>query len=112
MGAFKLKPKFGKKSKGDKFSALPPEWKENIEAAQDEEVMNIIAKVSLDEVLNKMSKDADEDLKEKVAQAREAGAQYREGTKMNSLKIAYARQLLESRGRDVGHIGPSGPVGE
>lgn len=83
----------------DPFEALSDEYKSTIEALSVEEIRSRIATISLEQVELMEARDADEDLKKAKEEAREAGAPYREGTQMNKLKIAFAKRILEDRGK-------------
>jgi hypothetical protein len=84
----------------DPWSGLPKEWKERIDAGQDEELRSESSKVAFNEIANQTIKKADPHLKEAVSAAREAGRQYVDATKANKLKLAYLRNLLEARGKE------------
>ena len=85
--------------KKDKFEDLDDEFMSFIENASDEDVKKKASEVALSEVLNQINKKADQDLEEKVAQAKMAGEQYAETSKQNKLRLSYAYHMLESRGK-------------
>lgn len=58
-----------------------------------------IAECALNEVENQKAKKDDQELAEKVAQAKMAAEGYAEASKMNKLRIAYAYMMLDSRGK-------------
>ena len=92
-----MKIKF--KPKKDKFDDIPKEFRENLEAASDEEIRSKIAKVAMDQEELMKAKEADQDFEEAKNRAKEAGAVYREGSKANKLKLAFAYSILEARGK-------------
>lgn len=87
---------FGKK---DPFEDLDEDFKTTIEALNEEEVRKRIAQVALDQESLMVAKKADLDLEKAKEVAKEAGAIYRDGTKVNKLKISFARQVLSDRGK-------------
>jgi hypothetical protein len=86
-------------SKESPFADLNPEFKSALESMTDENIMKRVSETAMAEHENRQAKTRDQDLAEKVATAKMAGEQYREATKMNKLKIAYAYFILESRGK-------------
>lgn len=86
----------GKKSL---FADLDQEFKTTIESFTDDEVRKRIAEVAIAEHENRVAKKNDVDLAEKLSAAKFAGEQYRDATKMNKLRIAYAHSILEGRGK-------------
>lgn len=82
----------------DPWKDLPPEWREKVEAAKDEDIRTEGGSVAFAEVANQMMKAGDEDLAMRQAEAKEAGQQYVDATKVNKGKLAYLRFILESRG--------------
>jgi hypothetical protein len=87
------------KSKRDPFESLGEEFRSSIEAMNVEEIRDRIASVSLAQIELLEARDKDEDFQKAKETAREAGAVYREGTQMNRLKIAFAKRVLEDRGK-------------
>ena len=88
----------GRKKK-EQFADLDSDYQVLIQNMKDGEVRNKIAEVAMNQVeLMKMKKE-DQHLKEVQNTAKEAGAQYRDGSKMNRLRIEYARFILEGRGK-------------
>lgn len=90
-------PRFGKKK--SPFADLDQDFKDTVANMTDEEVKKRCAEVALAEHENRLAKKADVDLADKAAAAKFAGEQYREATKMNKLRIAYAHFILEARGK-------------
>ena len=88
--------KFPKK---EPFKDLDDDYKTTIEAMKDDEIRFKIAQVAMDQDELMKVKSEDQDLAEKSEAVKEASAIYREGTKMNRLRIKYAKQMLESRGK-------------
>lgn len=89
----------------DKFEDIDEEFKDSVAAMDEAEIRDQIAKISLTQVAIMEAKDQDADLKMKKEQASEAGAVYREATKMNKLKIEFARRVLGDKGKDTGESG-------
>lgn len=81
------------------FAELPSEFRSAIEGGSDEDIKDVVAKTALDNQVLLEAKEEDLDLKDKLEQAKEAGAVYAEGVKMNKLKIRYAKFILSSRGK-------------
>lgn len=88
-----------KKSTKDPFEIIGREYIDAVTAMDEKQIRDRIASVSLDQVALMEARDQDLDLQKAVEQAREAGATYREGTKINKLKIAFAKRVLEDRGK-------------
>ena len=87
----------GRPEKG-RFDALDQDFKEALSAAPVDEIKKRVAEIALDLDRLLEAKKADQDLAEKLEAAKDAGAVYRDGTKMARLKIRYAQTLLEARG--------------
>jgi len=85
--------------KKDPFEALDKEFKDAIEGMDETAIRARIAEVAIGQQQLMDAKENDLDLAEKAALAKEAGAIYSEGTKVNKLKIRFAKQMLESRGK-------------
>ena len=81
------------------FADLDAEFKETIDNMSEEDIKRRISEVAIAEHENREAKKKDEDLAEKVAAVKFAGEAYREATKMNKLRIAYAHFILEARGK-------------
>jgi hypothetical protein len=82
----------------DPFQDLPEEWKDAC-AGEDVGAINArIAEVAKAEALNRQAKDEDVDLARAKEEAKIAGQQYSDATKMNRLKVKYAMQVLGDRG--------------
>lgn len=88
---------FGK-TKKDPFEDLDPEFKDALAAMTVEDINKRIAEVAKNEQENLKMKDEDEDLAEKKAQATEAGAVYKDASKMNRLRIQFAIRVLGDKG--------------
>ena len=85
--------------KKDPYSNLPNEFKEKVEAATDEGLVEILGEVAKNEELNRRNKEDDQDLNEKKAASDMAAEGYKEATKANRLKTRYVYDLLRARGR-------------
>lgn len=88
----------GRKKK-EQFADLDSDYRTLIDNMKDSEVRDKIAEVAMNQVELMKNKNEDQHLKEVQETAKEAGSQYREGTKMNRLRIEYARHVLEGRGQ-------------
>jgi hypothetical protein len=88
-----------KRQKKDPFADLDAEFKEAIPTLTAEEIRDRIAQVALNQESLMAAKKDDEDLAECREQLREASAVYRDGTKMNKLRIAYCKQVLDDMGK-------------
>lgn len=87
--------------KKDPFEDLDPEFKDALAAMSREEIRNKIASIAIAQSDLLKAKDSDEALQEAKEAAKEAGAIYREGTKMNKLRIAFATQVLQDKGGET-----------
>lgn len=90
----------GRKPQGpkDPFAALPNSFKEAMEAAQGAELQEKLAGITKSNEQNLAAKKADQDLKEKGQAYQQAGLQYKETAKLNSLKAKYIMRILADRG--------------
>ncbi len=87
--------------KKDKWADMPEEFKVDIEEMDETAIRSRIAQVALNQAELMAAKILDDDLTSKREAAKEAGAVYREGTKLNKLKIEYCKEVLDGRGSDV-----------
>lgn len=90
-----------KYTKKSQFSDLPGEFKDAVDGMDYEQIKERIAQVALDNEELLAAKKNDEDLASKKEATKEASAVYREGSKINILKIRYAKAVLETKGRSV-----------
>lgn len=81
------------------FADLDTDYKTLIEGAKDEEIRAKISEVALNESDNLENKKKDVQLEEAKQAAKDAGQQYADATKMNRLRINYAKTILEARGK-------------
>ena len=88
----------GRKAKAT-FDDLDSDFKDSVASMADEDVKKKVSEVALTEHENPEAQTADQDLEAKKREHTEAGAQYREASKANKLKIKYCHALLESRGK-------------
>lgn len=93
----------------DKFEDLDEDFKDSIAAMDEDAIRSTIAKVSLNQVEMMNAKAGDQDLIQKREAASEAGAVYREGTKMNKLRIEFCHQVLGDKAKDTGSFDPESP---
>lgn len=80
------------------FADVPEEFKDTIDGLSRDEIRLRIATVALAQLELMEAQAADEDYQRLKAEFKEAGAVYREGTKANRGKIAYARSVFEAKG--------------
>lgn len=85
----------------DPFADLDQEFKDAIDSGTYEEVCTKLAQVVVEHAELMEKKELDLDLKEKQEAAKAANEQYAESTKMNKLRIKYAKQSMEARGQRV-----------
>lgn len=93
------------RKKAEPFASLPPEFKAAIEGGSDVEIRNKICETAMNQAALMEAMKLDQDLAEKKEAMKVASAQYREGTKANKEKIAYARFILDARGKPSGDSG-------
>jgi|LauGreDrversion4_2_1035121.scaffolds.fasta_scaffold1708774_2 hypothetical protein len=86
------------KAEKDPFANLDSDFKDAILQGEETAVRAAASKVALDQEELMSAKEGDEDLKQAMAAASVASAVYREGTKMNKLRIKFIRSVLKSRG--------------
>lgn len=85
----------------DPFEDLDKEFRDKIPELDEPQIRDIIATVSLNEVHNQMNKANDQDLTDKKEAAKFAAEQYTKATKMNKLRLKYARQVLSDKGKQT-----------
>lgn len=88
------------RKKKDKFEDLPPEFVDSVNSMSTEEIRDRVATIALQQAELMAARDLDEDLQMAKVTAREAGAVYREGTKMNKVKIEFCKHVLGARGAE------------
>jgi len=86
------------RSKKDKFAALDSDFKDAVAQSSPDEIRKRVAQIALDNEALLKAKEEDEDLHEKLEVAKDAGEVYREGTKMNRLRIQFCQRVLEDKG--------------
>lgn len=82
----------------DKFKDLDGDFKDSVQGMDEAEIRAKISQVALNQVELLQAKEKDQDLERAKAEAKDAGAIYAEGTKQNSLRIMFCKQVLEGRG--------------
>lgn len=87
--------------KKDPFADLTEDFKAAIDGGDRDAILAVMGKVAGDQHELMEAKELDLDFKEKQEAASEAGAVYRDGTKLNKLKIKYAKLALDTRGRTL-----------
>ena len=85
--------------KKDPYEILPDDFKDKVEGATDEQIMEILGDVAKAEEYNRRLKDDDQDLQEKKASKEMAEEGYKEASKANRLKTRYLYDILRSRGK-------------
>lgn len=96
----------GRKAKAkDPFELVPSDFKEGIESAKDEEIRARIAETAMNDAALSEAKKKDQDLKDMREKVKYANEPYSTGAKANKQRIAYARLILEARGKDAGDSG-------
>lgn len=88
--------------KKDKFDALDSDFKDAAASMKEPELRAQISKIALADESLRQEKENDLDLRDKGEIYRTAGAIYREGAKMNRLRIAFIKRVLEDQGKDTG----------
>lgn len=90
------------RAKKEQFEDLDSDFKDTVSGMTEEEIRNKLASVSLNQVELMNAKKDDGDLQQKQEAVKEAGAIYREGSKMNKLRIEFCHRVLGDRGKDNG----------
>jgi len=80
------------------FMDVPEEFKDAVAGMSVDEIKQRIAQVALDQVDLMKAKKEDDDFNEKKEAYKEAGLVYREGTKLNRVKIEYCKVMLDNKG--------------
>lgn len=88
----------GRKKKTE-FEDLDSEFKDSVAALGDDAIKQKMAEIAMNEQENQNTKKADQDLEQKIAQAKYAGEVYREATKFNRMRTKYCYEILKSRGK-------------
>jgi hypothetical protein len=86
------------KAEKDPFVLVPEEFKDAVEGMDVVEIKQRIAQVSIDQVELMNAKKQDQDLEEKKELYKEAGLVYREGSKLNRVKIEFCKAMIDSKG--------------
>lgn len=84
--------------KKEQWQDLPQEWKDRVNTLSREELEHEIANVAYNNCELMKLKSEDMDLASCKQSYTDAGAQYKEGSKQNKLKISYAKEMLDSAG--------------
>jgi hypothetical protein len=85
--------------KKDPYEILPDDFKDKVEGATDEQIMEILGDVAKAEEYNRRLKDDDQDLQEKKASYDMAGEGYKEASKTNKVKTRFLYDILRARGK-------------
>jgi hypothetical protein len=86
------------KAPKDPFEGVPEEFRDAVAGMSIEEIKQRIAQTSIDQVELMKAKKEDQDLFEKKELFKEAGAIYREGSKLNRVKIEFCKMTIDSKG--------------
>lgn len=84
--------------KKDKFEDLDEEFRGFVDGSTPEQIKQRLAEVVLEHQRLVEARKNDQDLQDKKWAYDEADAIYRDGKKMNKLRIEYARMVLVNRG--------------
>lgn len=84
--------------KKNPYDLIDEEWKNAVNGATPADINSRISEVAKAEELNQRLKGEDEDLANRKAEAKDAGQQYADATKVNKLKITYAVEVLKGKG--------------
>ena len=87
-----------KDKENNSFENVPEEFKDAVLGMNVDEIKQRIAQVALDQVTLMTLKKEDMDLEQARNTYKEAGAQYREGSKMNRVKIEFCKMVIDSKG--------------
>ena len=87
-----------RRNKHDPFAGLDGDFKDAVTGSTTEEIRRRISKVAAAEEENLKAQKDDQQLKEAKQAAKDAGEQYREGTKLNRLRIRWCLRTLKDRG--------------
>ncbi len=82
------------------FADLDSDEQDMIASLRGNDLVAYVAKVAMDQHALMKAKEEDQDLAEKKEAAQDAGAQYRDGTKFNKLRISFAKRVLDDRTGD------------
>lgn len=85
----------------DKFAALDTEFKDAVAGMDEESIRKKVSDIALAQEALMKAKDDDEDLASAKEQFSVAGEIYRQGSKLNRLRIQFCKQVLEDRGKDA-----------
>jgi ABC-type Na+ transport system ATPase subunit NatA len=83
---------------GDDLNRIEEGLKERLDAMTKEQLQAFVGQTTLNEMENQKQKKEDQDLAEKKAAAKAAGAKYKDVTDGNKAKTEYAKYLLEGMG--------------
>ncbi len=95
----------GSRNKKDKFDSLDKDFQDKMAASTPEEIRGVIAQVALNQEELQKAKENDEDLANLKEQVALASEDYSSGTKMNRLRIQFAKRCLEDKGKEAGDSG-------
>jgi hypothetical protein len=87
------------KMKKDKFDLLEQEWRDAVQGLDAIDIKKRVAETALNQAELMRAKKEDMDLQEKKESYSDASSVYREGTKMNKMKIEFMKMVLDGRGK-------------
>lgn len=90
------------RSKKDPFEDLDEDFKNAVASMSEQEIRQKISSVALNQVALLEAKDNDQDYQQKKEDASIAGEVYRDGTKMNKIRISFCKRVLSDKGKDTG----------
>lgn len=85
--------------KKDPYSDLADDFKNKVEGATDERILEILGDVAKAEEYNRRCKEDDQDLQEKKGAYDMANEGYKDASKVNKLKTRYLYDILRARGK-------------
>lgn len=83
----------------DKFDLLEQDWRDAVMGMEAEDIKSRVAEIALNQSELMHAKKEDQDLIEKKEAYSDASAIYREGTKVNKLKIDFMKAILDGMGK-------------
>lgn len=87
------------KTDKDPFELVPQEFQDAVKGMTPEQIKSRIAQVAMDQVELMRAKKEDQDLEEKKEIYKDAGLVYREGTKLNRVKIEFCKSIIDGMGK-------------
>lgn len=92
------------KAQKDPFAAIPEEFRDTASNMDETGIRRLIAQTTLNNEELREAQENDEDLQSQKESLKIAQEPYREGFKMNRLKIRFLKQVLEDKGKPTGEV--------